>query len=89
MLTVTDTAKDLLQMIDRPADTVLTLQPVGNRAGELGLVSGAGQATDQVIERDGTDILHVPVEIANALDGAIIDAVETTEGPRLSIKPPQ
>lgn len=89
MLTVTDTAKDLLQMIDRPADTVLKLEPVGGRAGELGLVSGESQATDQIIERDGTDVLHVPAEISNALDGAVIDAVDTAEGPRLSITPPK
>lgn len=87
MLTVTDPAKELLQMIDRPPAMVLKLEPVGT--GELGLIAGESRATDQVIERDGTDILHVPAEVSTALDGAVIDAVETADGPRLSITPPE
>lgn len=89
MVTVTGNAKELLQMIDRPVHTVLKLEPLEGRAGELGLISGAPQETDQVIERDGADVLHVPAAVSEALDGAVIDSVDTPEGPRLSIKPPR
>jgi Fe-S cluster assembly iron-binding protein IscA len=87
MLTVTDTAQELLQTIECPPKMVLKLEPVGT--GELGLVSGAGKETDQVIERNGADVLHVPSEVSTALDGAVIDAVETADGPRLSLTPPK
>lgn len=85
MLTVTDTAKELLQTIDSPPNMVLKLEPVGT--GALGLVSGQSKETDQVIDHNGAPILHVPSEISEALDGAVVDTVQTDEGPRLNITP--
>ena len=86
MVTVTDTAKDLLQSIDHPDGTVLRLEPVGEN--QVGLVAGEPIESDQVVERDGADVLHVPAPVANALDGATIDSVDTEAGPRLSITAP-
>jgi hypothetical protein len=87
MVTVTDSAKDLLQVLAHPAGTVLRLEPMGGETGDIALVTGEEQEADQVVERDGADLLHVPAAISGALDGATIDAVETPEGPRLSLTP--
>jgi Fe-S cluster assembly iron-binding protein IscA len=89
MVTVTDSAKDLLQVMGHPAGTVLRLEPVGGKTGDIALVTGEEQDADQVVERDGADLLHVPAVVSDALDGATIDAVETPEGPRLSLTPPR
>ena len=86
MLTVTETAKDLLQSIDHPAETVVRLEP-GKASGTLSLKLGAPQADDQVIERDGGAVLHVPPTVSTALDGATIDTVQTDKGRRLTISP--
>ena len=40
---------------------------------------------DQVIERNGGSVLHVPPTVSTALDGATIDTVQTDKGPRLTI----
>jgi Fe-S cluster assembly iron-binding protein IscA len=84
MLNVTETAKDLLQSIDHPAENVLRLEP-GGAAGTLSLKLGAPEADDEVIERDGGAVLHVPPTVSTALDGATIDTVQTDSGPRLTI----
>ncbi|TMD00895.1 MAG: hypothetical protein E6J03_11615 [Chloroflexi bacterium] len=84
MLKVTETAKDLLQSIDHPAQSVVRLEP-GEAAGTLKLKLGAPKADDQVIERDGGAVLHVPPTVSTALDGATIDTVRTDTGPRLTI----
>ena len=42
---------------------------------------------DEVVESEGTDVLHVSGSVANELDGAIIDVVETDSGPQLRVTP--
>ncbi|MBV8529073.1 MAG: hypothetical protein JOZ75_12220 [Candidatus Dormibacteraeota bacterium] len=84
MLNVTEPAKDLLQSLDHPAGTVVRLEP-GEAAGTLSLRVGQPQVGDQVVERGGDEILHVPATVSAALDGATIDTVKTETGRRLTI----
>ncbi|MGI0130513.1 MAG: adhesin [Thermoplasmata archaeon] len=84
MVTVTEPAKDLLQSIDHPPGTVLRLER-GEGSGTLSLKLGPPLGDDQVVERDGGDLLHMPAMVSDALDGATIDAVETDKGTQLSI----
>lgn len=84
MLKVTDTAKDLLQSISHPDESVLRLEP-GETSGTLSLQLGAPQADDQVVERNGGAVLHVAPTVSTALDGATIDTVQTDKGPRLTV----
>lgn len=84
MLKVSETGKDLLQSIDHPAESVVRLEP-GEASGTLSLKLGAPQPDDQVIERNGGSVLHVPPTVSTALDGATIDTVQTDNGPRLTI----
>lgn len=87
MVTVSETAKELLQSLSHPAGTVVRLEPVEGQE-RMGLVTGQPEQDDQVVERDGADVLHIAAPIADALDGATIDTVETPEGTRLSMTPP-
>jgi hypothetical protein len=84
MVTVTETARDLLQSIDHSPDTVLRLEP-GEASGTLSLRLGAPEADDQVVESDGGAVLHMPPAVSTALDRATIDTVQSEKGPRLTI----
>ena len=81
---VTDAAIGVLEAIDRPTGTVLRLEPDDN-AGSMTLALGEPEAGDSVIERDGADVLHVPGPVSSALDGGVMDVVQTADGPRLTI----
>ena len=58
MVRVTDAAIDVLGQIDKPADAVLRLEPDLD-AGRLALQVGSPRTGDEVVEREGEDILHV------------------------------
>ncbi len=87
MIAVTDPAKDLIRHLDRPSDGVLRLEPT-EEAG-LGFVMGEPKEGDQVVEAGGEELLHINGLISQALDGAVLDAVETPEGMSLTLEPPQ
>ncbi len=84
MLTVTKSARNVLQGLDHPMGTVLRLEPV-SAGDKIGLVAGEAAADDQVIEEAGADLLHVPSTLATVLEGSTIDVTETPSGPRLSL----
>jgi hypothetical protein len=84
MVKVTDAAIDLLKTIDKPSEAVLRLEPDPG-AGTLALQLGGPRQGDDVIEHRGADVLHVSGAVAEQLDGAIIDVVETDSGPKLSL----
>jgi hypothetical protein len=86
MVKVTDAAIDLLETIDKPTHTVLRLEPDLER-GAIALEVGAPRDGDEVVEADGADVLHVSGAVAQELDGALIDVVETDVGPQLSVMP--
>ena len=54
--------------------------------GALGLELDLPSPDDQVVERDGHQVLLIGNEISTLLDGATIDAVETPEGTRLAVR---
>lgn len=82
MIRVTDEATTLLATIDRPEGTVLRVEPAGQD--RLELVVGEAQPGDQVVEREGQDLLHISGAVGNLLDGLAMDRVDTEEGPRLT-----
>ena len=91
MITVTEEAKEVLRDFERPDGTVLRLDPVGVRhPDELRFRLGAGEprGDDQVVERDGEELLRIARPVSEELNGSEIDLVETREGPALGIKPP-
>src|SRR5579884_4260512 len=67
MIQVTESAADLLATLDRPAGRVVRLEQIDEQ--RLGLVLGEAREGDQVVEREGQDLLHIPAEISAALDG--------------------
>jgi hypothetical protein len=84
MILVTESAADLLATLDRPAGRVVRLEQVDEQ--RLGLVLGEARDGDQVVEREGQDLLHIPAEISAALDGVVIDKTDTPSGPRLRFR---
>jgi Fe-S cluster assembly iron-binding protein IscA len=86
MLMVTAPAKELLRTIEIPDDRALRLEPVED--GQLGFVAGPPRPDDQVIEDSGEEVLRIAAPVSDQLDGASLDRVETTEGPRLTINRP-
>ncbi|MBO0681670.1 MAG: hypothetical protein J2P45_00825 [Candidatus Dormibacteraeota bacterium] len=86
MLTVSPPAKELLQEVDVPGDRVLRLEPTED--GQLAFVAGGAEPDDQVIEDSGAEVLRIASTVSQQLDGHSLDRVETSEGPRLTIKRP-
>jgi hypothetical protein len=84
MLQVTDAAMTMLDEIDRPEGQVLRLEPT--RENKLALVLGEARDGDVVVDRDGHDSLHVQPQVSDMLEGAVLEKVETPQGPSLSIK---
>lgn len=85
MIQVTDGAIDLLQSINRdlPEHTerqVLRLEALEDK--RLGLMLGEAHDDDQVVADAGADLLHIPSPLSAALDGGVIDKVDTPDGPR-------
>ncbi len=72
----------MLATIERPEGTVLRVEPAGQD--RLQLVVGDAQPGDQVVEREGQDLLRISAAVTNLLDGLAMDRVDTEEGPRLT-----
>lgn len=86
MITITESARELVGAVEHPPDKVLRLEPVEPQ--KLGLVIGEAEPDDQVVERQGVDLLHIPAKISEMLDGAVLDSVPTADGMALTINPP-
>jgi Fe-S cluster assembly iron-binding protein IscA len=87
MIMVTQAAKEMFQTVEQPEGQVLRLDVVGPQ--ELGLTLGEPQPSDQVVEHDGREVIHIAGELSQAADGATLDRVDTPQGPALIITPPQ
>ena len=89
MLEVTDAAIDCLgeaiesQEIGEAQAFRLTIAAPD----QLGLTVGEEQEGDQVITQGDRTVLLVDPETSGTLDGAALDAVETPDGPRLTMRP--
>jgi Fe-S cluster assembly iron-binding protein IscA len=55
----------------------------------IGLALGAEREGDQLIQHDQRAVLAIEHDLAQALDGASIDAVETPDGTRLVFESPE
>ena len=87
MIVVTQAAKEMFESVPRPEGQVLRLDVVGPQ--ELGLTLGEPQPSDQVVEHDGREVIHIAGEFSQAADGSTLDRVDTPQGPALIITLPQ
>ena len=86
-LAVTEAAaehlRDILVEHGRESDMALRLIP--QSGGRLALALDRPGEGDEAIEAAGETLLVVAPQVAALLDGSVIDVLETTEGPRLTI----
>jgi iron-sulfur cluster assembly protein len=91
MITVTEEARELFLNVEHPEGTVLRLDPVTDQnTGEtqVGIAAGEPQAGDQVVDHNGVSLLHIAAPVSEALDGSVINMVETPEGVGIGITTP-
>ncbi len=91
MITVTEEAKEVLRDFDLPDGTILRLDPVQvSNPDDFRVRLGAGEpkGDDQVVERDGEDLLRIARPVSEELNGSEIDLMETLEGQALGIESP-
>ena len=63
------------------------LVPAGPQ--ELGLAVDTLREGDQVVEHEGVKVLLVGDDLADAVDGLVIDCIDTPEGRRFTISRPR
>jgi len=87
MLTVTAQAAAELKTIAQAEATnpeeALRLIPTGE--GELALVVDAPGEGDQVVEHEGVNVLLIGPELIDAVDGLVLDCMDTPQGLQLTI----
>jgi hypothetical protein len=86
MIVVTEAVKEMFESVQCPKGQVLRLDVVGPQ--ELGLRLGEPQPSDQVVEHQGREVIHIAREISQVADGAMLDQIDTPQGPTLIITPP-
>jgi Fe-S cluster assembly iron-binding protein IscA len=86
MLNVTDAAvEQLSEMLEHTeADGAQCVRLVANQ-GELELQVDTPREGDQVVAADERPVLLVDADLWSALDGATLDAVDTSEGKQLTL----
>jgi Fe-S cluster assembly iron-binding protein IscA len=86
MLTVTERAaqelKGILQANAVEPEQVLRLV---REAGGFSLQLDKESAGDEVVESEGTKLLLIDEQLSPITDGAVVDCIDTPEGPRLTI----
>lgn len=90
MISVTHEARQVLKQ--KHAETVqaggVGLRLAATPAGQVGLTPAPAQAGDQMVEHDGEVVLAIDREVAQRLDGMMIDCKHTEEGTQLTIRQP-
>jgi len=87
MLTVTDSAKQLLKETllaysdDPETGLRLSLKPPG----QLGVGLDSEEEGDQVVEYEGAKVLLVAANLDAVVDGKTLNVEDTAEGPKLVI----
>lgn len=92
MISVTEEAKELFSNVEYPEGTVLRLDPATDQnTGEtqIGIAAGEPRDGDQVIEHNGEDLLHIHATVSEALDGSVLNLVETPEGTGIGLTTPE
>lgn len=89
MLTVTEKALDALTTVldvnETGPEDALRLTP---SAGGFGLVVDEQHEGDQVVSQGERAVLLVEQRISDTLGGAVLDVVESPEGPQLTLRTP-
>lgn len=90
MIHVTEKASEaLLQGLQANTDDQTQGLRLTHIAGQgYGLALDTEREGDQVVEHQGRKTLLVGQALAEQLDGAVLDALDSPEGPRLSIQLP-
>lgn len=88
MITVTEPAKVVLkELLDAHSnDPEMGLRIVMGPEEKVGLVLGAGEPDDQVVEHEGTKLLFVSPELAPMFDKITLDVENVDDAPKLIIK---
>lgn len=90
MLSVTEQAAEVLtktlESNEIPDGQGLRL--ARNDAGEFGLAVDERREGDQIVSSGEREVLFVESEVADALDGAILDVAEAPDGARLALRMP-
>jgi Fe-S cluster assembly iron-binding protein IscA len=90
MITVTTEAAEVLatrvEVETTDPEETFRLVPAGSE--QLGLTIDRMKEGDQVVEHEGVKVLLVGSELAEALDGLVIDCEDTSEGRRLIVSGP-
>lgn len=90
MLNVTEKAAEVLdrslEASRKNESDILRLVRSGDG---VGFAISEAQDTDHVIRYEDRKVLAIEPEISSALDKATIDAVDTPEGLRLALRPPE
>ena len=87
MLTVTDSAKQLLKetLSAHTDDPEIGLRLELKPPRQLGIVLDREAEGDQVVEHEGAKVLLVASELAPAVDGVTLDIQDTADGPKLAV----
>jgi Fe-S cluster assembly iron-binding protein IscA len=89
MLTVTEQAaeklKEAIQAQTTDPEVAIRLIPSTARPNHLDMALDKEKEGDQVVESEGVKVLIVSSELAEVLDGMVIDCQETPEGSYFSI----
>jgi len=89
MLTVTAQAaeklKEAVQSQTTDPDVAIRLIPSSSRPNQLDMALDKEKEGDQVVESEGAKVLFVSSELAQVLDGMVIDCQETPQGVQFSI----
>jgi len=90
MLTVTTKAAEELKAMAQAevTDPNEALRLIHAGSGRLAIVVDTAREGDQVVEHEGVKVLLVGVELADVVDGLLLDCQETAEGPQLTISGP-
>lgn len=89
MLTVTAQAagklKEAIQAQTTDPEVAIRLIPSSSRPNQLDMALDKEKKGDQVVESEGVKVLFVSSELAQALEGMVIDCQETPQGVQFSI----
>lgn len=90
MLTVTLQAMEELKSMAQAEvkEPEETLRLIYAGSGRLAIVIDTAKEGDQVVEHEGATVLLVGAELADAVDGLLLDCLVTPEGPQLTIAQP-
>ncbi len=88
MINVTEKAVDALanSLDSTEATPEQSLRLALTPQGEYGLAVDEQREGDQVIKQEERPVLLVAEEVSTALDGAVLDVVDSAEGQRLTLK---